>query len=316
MKKRIISLLAIAFMLSTMLVINVNADMVLKDNYDAYLDSDDPTVKATFMPYDAATGIAFDSGTVKLYNDGNTAPIYDLRTQTSNQDFVLMFDMKQNQVWNVDGYLYRGDIRFATSSSLGCPTANEWYTQLFIVTKDAAGTPKAYYYRKLQSEPASSFALVSELSSTTATVSAGLRFNFGAATHNGKTLWIDNVEVHTGMYISEKTFLADGTTSVSSLSEVPAGTTSVTANINIYDGDLVGGDLTLSQNIVPVFISFDAKGKMLDCNMISSTIKAMDDADNAYTISCPYTSDVSRMQLLMWDSIDGMQSVFDPIELN
>ena len=112
MKKRIISLLAIVAMLSSMLVMNVNADMVLKENYDAYSNEDDPLTTTSFHQYSGATGIAFDNGAVKIYNDENTSPVFDLRTGTSNQDYILMFDMKQNQTFIVGGYLYRGDCRF------------------------------------------------------------------------------------------------------------------------------------------------------------------------------------------------------------
>lgn len=321
MKKRIICLLAIVTMLSSMLVMNVNADMVYKENYDAFPNDTDPLTTTTFRPHGSATGIEFDNGTVKIYNDENTSPIFYLDTKTSNQDYVLMFDMKQNQSWAVGGYIFRGDYRFGGVSPQN-PEANLWYTHLIILSEDGEGTATCYYYRKLQEEPASDFEFVTSKPRPTEANSgtASLLLNFGDPDndinrYNGYALWIDNVEVHTGMYFSEKTFLANDTTPVASLSEVPEGTATITARVDIYNADIAQGDITDEIPVTPVLVSFDASGKMLNCELATTSIKALDNDSNAFSITCPYESTVSRMQLLMWDSIEGMQAIFEPIEL-
>ena len=203
---------------------------------------------------------------------------------------------------------------------------------MFIVKKDAGGAQKAYYYRKLQADPASSFVQVgSTLPSETNSGTAGLRFNFSnpatgdPTRYDGYTLWINNVEVHTGMYFAERTFSAvendvpTGSdpvlTEISSLSEIPAGTDEIKASLDIYNADIAQGDITAEIGVTPVLISFDASGKMLDCGLTTASIKAMDNESNAFSVTCPYNSNVSYMQLLMWDSIEGMQAIFEPIEL-
>ncbi len=350
MKKRIISLLAIVAMLSSLMVVPVNAAKVHTESYDAFTAADDPTVVASWKLYDnnsAYSGGVFEDGTLKFHRkpaiESSTGPIYSLQIVTNGEHPVIIFDFKQAIKDGVGGYIYPGNgLRF--SNTLSNPTANEWYTHMYRARYDATLNKEVVdsYIKGPFATPEQKAAAEWTFRSTLTTQSdskgtpAGLQINMNAASYEGQTIWFNNIEVHQGLYMSELKFQTsynDGgapvETEVTTVGEIvdaaAAGTGPVAleTKIDFYDCNFAVGNTSnafgQTLDVYPVLLALDENGMLLDCNIVPKSINPIG-INNKVTVDfsniTSYVNQIDKVQLLIWDSIEGMQPIFDTIELN
>ncbi len=340
MKKRIMSLLAIVALLSSLMAMPVNADMVHKENYDNFTADDNPTSVTSWVAYGGATGASFEDGDLKIEKTESTTPIYDLRITTNGDNMTLLFDMKQAKAQGVGGYLHTGGGS-RLSSSVSNPEAYKWYTHMFRVRDNAeTGKKEADWFIKGPFEtPEEKEAATWTKRGTLTGISdsgdsAGIRLNFGATndTNLGQILWIDNIELHQGLYMSERKFQTsyiDGgapvETEVTTVDEIVAAATApavaLETKLDFYDCNFAVGDTAFGPtlDVHPVLLALDENGMLLDCAIASKSINPLG-MDNKVTVGLPditsYVNQIDKVQLLIWDSIEGMQPIFDAVELN
>ncbi len=264
-------------------------------------------------------------GTIHLYNLSTTAGaslefLFPSDFSSNKGESILMYDLmlpspSTFHSGGIAGMMYYGGVRhnayfrsgsfYSQDGSISTGhTAGQWYTYLYYLNADSTGIS---IYRKLQSEPDSSFTLLGSCNAGAHGASPSLSWTSGS---NQKTnIYFDNVKLYTGTNLLSQGFSIGGT-EVADISQITAG--EFEANIGILTNKTQSG-------LNKLFVAYDKSGKLLDCTVVEEETESILlghndisavmqlDAEAAAAIA-----DGGYVGLYIWD---GMLPVMTPLEL-
>jgi len=311
--KKIFAILAITVTMIALFAISTNAAMVYSEDFSTIPESGSLDDVPGWRPYDSPSKdyAVLEDGAVKMIR-GAQDTIWVLDFVTEDSDNIVKFDAKINAGFTQGPWMYytgKSGYRIGTVYPT-VPEADTWYTFIFQ-TKTTPDGLMGYIYRK----PAGTDEQFVRINSVKFVEKAGSpNMNFGIH-KTGMEFWVDNFEIHTGTYVSEITYEADGT-EVSALSEIPEGAAELKVSADVFNSDMVSAEMyETTLDVLPVALAFDENGMMLDCQMTTSTMEAF---ENSYEVTLSigeYAEKISKIEFYMWDSIDAMNPVFKPIIL-
>ena len=263
-------------------------------------------------------------GTIHLYNNSSSGTSLTFKVPSgfsaNKGESVLMYDLvlPDTSSYNtamIAAMMYYGGVRYnayfqATrfysdgGSVTTGHTVGQWYTYLYYLNADSS---RIEVYRKLQSEPDSSFTLLGRCG--TGAHTNGASFVWTSSANQKTDIYFDNVKLYTGTNLLSQGFDIDGT-EIFEISEVAAG--ELAASIEVVTNKAQEG-------LNKLFVAYDKNGKLLACTVVeegteniilghnSLSARMNLDAESAAAIA-----DGGYVGLYIWD---GMLPVMTPLEL-
>ncbi len=264
-------------------------------------------------------------GTIHFYNVSTTNSaslefLFPSDFSSNKGESILMYDLmlpspSTFHSGGVAAMMYYGGVRhnayfrsgafYSQDGSISTGhTAGQWYTYLYHLSADSSSIT---IYRKLQSEPDSSFV---RLGSCGAGAHANSpRFGWYPNANQKTDVYFDNLKLYTGTNLLSQGFSIGGA-EVAEISQITAG--EFEANIGILTNKTQAG-------LNKLFVAYDKSGKLLDCTVVEeesedillghndiSAVMQLD-AEAAAAIA-----DGGYVGLYIWD---GMLPVMTPLEL-
>lgn len=323
MSKKILTFFTIVTVLLAMTALCVFAKEGYTDDFSTA--PEDGMVKnySNWSPYSDASeaGVTWDEGTIKFEKTDDTKPLWVMKTGASENVHFVMIDMMQNDMAitsNFSGYFYTpaGRIIFSLSN----PTANEWYTYIFLSQYEMIdGEEKlcASIFRSLRGKDnwsKYSGPIVVDAQS------AGAQFTFlFNSMPTGSVMWLDNVKTHGGLYYEGITVTDGEGNEIMTDGGLPEDITEINVTADIYNAGNLSSTMASDPQVIPVLgivTLLDENGMMLDCATQSAELNYF---ENTFTVNLDIgnydTSEISSVMFYVIDSIDGLVDVMAPTML-
>lgn len=322
MLKRILSILIATTLLCSLLVIDVSAEYLLREDFSS---GDLSMFTSLVNPEGTAWKREIRDGALHLYNPENGPMSQTLLLGAPiEQEAVLRFDFKMD---SSTGYLitniYKGGERgrytasiepagiYAGSMHSAVHTPGTWYTYIFHMKADELDI-----YRKVKDSSDSFKLIVAGIARTNNTSPA----QFQPYCAKGIDATIDNIKMFEGTFAENARFELNDT-SIESLGGLTSGTLKAKATVSTTKAatEVVGGETFLAgTNVLPMLVVYNSNHKMIYSTVVTGTqIMA---GENNIEVSVDTSSFANKVAggyigFYVWDGLNLLQPIMDAIEL-
>lgn len=265
-------------------------------------------------------GVTWEDGMIRFERLASNSLIWNISTNLNNPVNFTMFDAKFNEVGatvGIGGYYVNGAAR-TTPEGLRGFEPNVWYKIMFVSTRNEDGS----YQLSCFAKPEGSDTWVRMLSKKmdTSSETPHLRFNWSNSKDAdvGAVMYMDNFEAHEGIYWENLSLTDDFGTEIVAGDVIAEDASALTITAELYNAKNLSQDMMTNPQVMestPIIVVYDASGMMLDCGIAEYDIEYFENTFSVTTELSDYAkSDIASIKLYLWDSIDGMLNVMEPVE--
>ena len=323
--KKFIALLALVMAILALSVASVSAAAGYADDFNEPPVDGKVENYPNWQYYSAGNkaGVTWEDGMIRVERLESNGVIWNVRTNLNSAEGFVMMDVKLNEKAaseGLGGYYYAGNGARVSPSGFSGLEPDVWYRVLMLSTLGEDGT--TYYSMFAKKEGTDEWVKRSgPVGMDPKSEASHIRLNWSRNDGRdiGCVMYIDNIEAHEGLYWEDLTLTDDLGTEIAVGDAISENATALTVTANIYNAKTLKTDMATNPvelATVPVVVAYDANGMMLDCSISEYGIGYFENTIEATLNLGDYdNSEIASVKFYLWDGMEGMLNVMEPVEM-